>query len=241
MTYGNPFVAAADRYAAGRPYHHARTLGRALAGRRPRSALDVACGTGLSTRGLADLGIPAVGTDLVPAMVARARADTGLPYAVASAEALPVASGSVELVTVSSAVHWFGRDRFLAEVARVLRPGGLLLLYEHAGARPADPAYVGWVGDTYLVRYPAPPRGPMAAAVEPGERFVVERSERWRDEVPFTLAGLVAYLLSQTNLVDEDPAVVTPWLRAELRPFFPGQEPVPFAFDAGAQLLRLVG
>jgi hypothetical protein len=61
VTRPNPFAAAADRYAEGRPYHHARTLRRALAGRTPHLALDVACGTGLSTRGLAELGIAAVG------------------------------------------------------------------------------------------------------------------------------------------------------------------------------------
>jgi SAM-dependent methyltransferase len=77
VTYRNPFAGAADQYAEGRPYHHARTLRRALAGRRPGVALDVARGTGLSTRGLAELGIAAVGVDVVPAMVARARADTG--------------------------------------------------------------------------------------------------------------------------------------------------------------------
>ena len=76
--------AAGSRWPDRRPYHHARTLRRALAGEKPRVALDVACGTGLSTRGLAELGIAAVGVEVVPAMVARARADTALPYAVAT-------------------------------------------------------------------------------------------------------------------------------------------------------------
>lgn len=174
VTYGNPFATSADVYAAGRPYHHERTLRRALSGAAtsragrpgravrtpagrsgpaartpagwPDSALDVACGTGLSTRALAELGIRAAGLDPVPAMVARARADTGLPFAVAAAEALPVADASVDLVTVASGVHWFDQDRFAAEAARVLRPGGTLLLYEHAGASlPDEPAYAGWL------------------------------------------------------------------------------------------------
>jgi SAM-dependent methyltransferase len=242
VTFGNPFAGSADRYAAGRPYHHVRTLRRMLGDHAPADALDVACGTGLGTRGLAEIGVRPVGVDVVPEMVARARADTGLPFAVAAAEALPLRDGAVDLVTVGSAIHWFDRDRFVAETARVLRPGGWLLVYEHANAHlPADPAYTEWVRTRYVVRYPPAPRGPMVATFDAGDRFALERAETWEDEVTLTLDQLVAYLLSQTNTIDRDPAEVRPWLHAELGPFFAGGSPVQFAFRAGGQLLRLVG
>ncbi|CAA9290738.1 MAG: hypothetical protein AVDCRST_MAG41-4331, partial [uncultured Corynebacteriales bacterium] len=133
----NPFDSGTmvARYAAGRPYHHGRTVRRALGDRRYDRALDLACGTGLSTRALAERGTAVVGVDVVPAMVAWARRTTGLPYAVGSAEALPVADRSVDLVAVSSGVHWFAAGPVAAEAARVLRPGGALLLYEYAGAQ----------------------------------------------------------------------------------------------------------
>jgi SAM-dependent methyltransferase len=237
VTWGNPFATAADRYADGRPYHHERTLRRALAG-RPGPALDVACGTGLSTRALAALGIPALGLDPAPAMVARARADTGLPFVVGAAEALPVRDGSVDLVTVSSGVHWFDQDRFAAEAARVLRPGGALLLYEHAGADlPAEPAFREWLRGTYLRRYPSPPRGPMAEVFDGRGRFRVEASDRWSDEVPFDRSGFAAYLLTQSNLLGEEPAPVRAWLLGELAPFFPGEQTV--TFTASYRRLRL--
>lgn len=238
MTHRNPFAAAADRYAEGRPYHHPRTLRRALAGETPRVALDVACGTGLSTRGLAELGIAAVGVDVVPEMVARARADTALPYAVAAAEALPLAAGTVDLVTVGSGVHWFDQRRFAAEAARVLRPGGVLLLYEHAGATLPDPAYLDWLRGTYLCRFPSPPRGALAADFPAVGEFVLERTDRWPDEVSMTRARFAAYLATQSNVADERPELVRAWFEAELAPFFGGDQPQLVSFRASYLLLR---
>jgi SAM-dependent methyltransferase len=238
VTYPNPFVAAADRYARGRPYHHARTLRRALAGWAPRTALDVACGTGLSTRGLAELGIAAVGVDVAPAMVARARADTGLPYAVAAAEALPLGAGAVDLVTVGSGVHWFDQERFAAEAARVLRPGGALLLYEHAGATLPDPAFADWMRGTYLTRFPSPPRGALAAEFPETGRFPLAGSDRWPDVVPMTRTDFVAYLATQSNVADEPPARIRDWFTVELTPFFRGDGPQPVTFQASYRLLR---
>jgi len=238
VTRPNPFVSAADRYAEGRPYHHARTLRRALAGWTPGLALDVACGTGLSTRGLAELGIAAVGVDVAAAMVARARADTGLPYAVASAEALPVATGAVDLVTVGSAVHWFDQQRFAAEAGRVLRPGGALLLYEHGGATLPDPAFLDWKRGTYLRRFPSPPRGPLAADFPATGGFVPERTDEWPDEVAMTRAGFAAYLTTQSNVAGEPVDRVRGWFEAELAPFFDSGRPRVLRFRGSCRLLR---
>ena len=50
------------------------------------------------------------------------------------AETLPVPSSSADLVTVSTAAHWFDLPRFLREVDRVLAPGGVLAMYGYCGA-----------------------------------------------------------------------------------------------------------
>jgi SAM-dependent methyltransferase len=53
-------------------------------------------------------------------------------YYVASAEASSLAGGSVELITVAQALHWFDLDRFYDEARRVLKPGGVLAVWTYA-------------------------------------------------------------------------------------------------------------
>lgn len=47
------------------------------------------------------------------------------------AEELPVPDGSVDLLTASSAAHWFDQSRFLAEANRVLKVGGCVALLDY--------------------------------------------------------------------------------------------------------------
>jgi ubiquinone/menaquinone biosynthesis C-methylase UbiE len=131
----NPFVSVApDTYARGRPYHHPRALAHRAQwiGEQPvRRALDVACGTGLSSVALSDLARHVVGVEAAFEMVARASWGEGRTYVSAAAEALPIADSSVDLLTVASAIHWFNQPAFFAEAARTLRDGGWLAIYDY--------------------------------------------------------------------------------------------------------------
>ncbi|WP_216206895.1 class I SAM-dependent methyltransferase [Amycolatopsis aidingensis] len=105
----------------------ARLLGEV----RGRSVLEVGCGSAPCTRWLAEQGARAVGIDLSAGMLRHALADhrrTGAdaPLIQASAERLPLATGSFDAVcSAFGAVPFVAElDAVFAEVARVLRPGG---------------------------------------------------------------------------------------------------------------------
>ena len=133
----NPFVApnTAEVYAQGRPCFHPLVLEKVrekLSLNAPvKLALDVACGTGLSTRALLAVAEQVIGTDTSEGMLEQAPKDARITYHQAPAESLPLENESADLITVSSAFHWFERSAFLREARRVLRPGGWLAIYEN--------------------------------------------------------------------------------------------------------------
>jgi ubiquinone/menaquinone biosynthesis C-methylase UbiE len=95
---------------------------------RGRSVLEVGCGTGLLLRRIAAFASHARGVDLSPGMLARARA-RGLHVDLASATALPFADASFDVACSFKVLpHVRAVDRALAEMARVVRPGGHLLV-----------------------------------------------------------------------------------------------------------------
>ena len=122
------FAGAAAVYARHRPSYPAALLDEVLAhagaGRGDRVA-DVGCGTGILTRLLADRGLDVVGVDPNGDMLAEARAAGGpARYRRGEAEATGLEAGSVRLVTVAQAFHWFDAEGALAEFDRILEPGG---------------------------------------------------------------------------------------------------------------------
>jgi SAM-dependent methyltransferase len=100
------------------------------------TVLDIACGPGTVTRLAAQRVGPkgrVIGCDLSPAMLELARSknsiDGGAPvdYLECPADALGVADDSIDLVTCQQGLQFFpDRDAALAEMRRVLRPGGRL-------------------------------------------------------------------------------------------------------------------
>jgi SAM-dependent methyltransferase len=136
------FEAGADAYERGRPGYSPEAverLVRELAIRPGSRVLDLAAGTGKLTRMLAPTGATIVAVEPVAAMRAKlAAAVPGIEIRGGTAEAIPLPERSVDAVTVGQAFHWFDGDRALAEIHRVLRPGGGLGLIWQA-REPARP------------------------------------------------------------------------------------------------------
>jgi SAM-dependent methyltransferase len=143
MSRATTFGTRADAYDRLRPSPAPQALDHVIPAGTRRVA-DLAAGTGLVTRAvLARPDAPAVvAVEPDPRMLARLVATAPAAHAVRGvAEALPLAAGAVDVVLASSAWHWFDPDLATAEIARVLRPGGVLgLLWSRA-----DPT-VEWVG-----------------------------------------------------------------------------------------------
>jgi SAM-dependent methyltransferase len=88
---------------------------------------DVGAGTGKLTGPLLALGLEVAAVEPDPGMLAVLRREhpTAVPY-LAGAEALPIPDASVDAVLAGQAWHWFPHEQAVAEVRRVLRPGGWL-------------------------------------------------------------------------------------------------------------------
>jgi SAM-dependent methyltransferase len=127
----------ADRYDAVRPRSPAVLveLLPLLAGvERPALVVDLGAGTGLSTRAWAASADAVFGVEPNAAMRRRAEAATDAPnvrYVGASSYATGLEDGAADLVTCSQSFHWMEPQATLAEVGRILRPGGVFCAYEY--------------------------------------------------------------------------------------------------------------
>ncbi len=113
----------------------------------PRHILDVGCGTGYLLRQLAARCPQAelAGIDPAPAMIEAARAAAGgdrLQLVAGTAEDLPWPAGTFDLiVSTTSFDHWADQQAGLAQCARVLAPGGWLVLTDQ---------FSGWLWPTLI-------------------------------------------------------------------------------------------
>ncbi len=133
-----------------------------LSGREPGVALDAACGTGRFAEFLARLGHQVIGIDSSPDMLAHAR--RRVPdgeFHVAELDRLPLPDDSADVIVCSLAlVHVPRLEPVLAEFARVLRPGGDLVISDihhelvtrGSGIKALGPAGEPCIAPTYRHR-----------------------------------------------------------------------------------------
>lgn len=243
---------AARRYAAHRPRAHAQVLEilrREMAGLLPvERAADVGCGTGHSSIALLPYAGAVVGIDPSSEMLKQAERHPRIEYRKGYAEALPVRAGEFDLVSVSSAYHWFDQERFVAEAARVLRPGGWLVLYKTGsiGSIADQPRFTTWRREVLKVRYPKIARHGerLTAELAAACGFAEFSGETFADVRRYTLDEYVENLLTHSSVIrvvergPEPVDAVRAWLRDELGGYFPGGT-AQFTHESWIQVFRL--
>lgn len=192
-------------YHAHRPGYPDQALRWALAAatREVGQVLDLAAGTGKLTAGLHDLGLAVTAVepdDGMRGVLTGAYPDVSA--LAGTAEAIPLPDSAVDAVFVGQAFHWFDRDVALAEIARVLRPGGVLAVLWNGedpdvewltgfGAASETSAPGGWYGEL---------TAPEHESFDQAERTVVAHS------MPRTIDSMIDYLGTHSRLlmVDDD-------------------------------------
>jgi len=135
----------AARYARYRPSYPDAAIDAVLDRLKPERILDLGAGTGKLTSSLIGRAAEVVAVEPDHAMLAelsrtvsQARAMTG------SAEQIPLPDSSVDVVVVGQAYHWFAHPSADHEMARVLRPGGVVGLLWNFPDRTVE-----WVTKVY--------------------------------------------------------------------------------------------
>jgi len=193
--------------------------------------LDLGAGTGKLTRLLVAAFDHVIAVE--PAEAMRRLLATVCPDSEAlagSAEEIPLADDAVDAVFAAEAFHWFDGERALAEIARVLRPQGALVLIWNLPAGPTEPS-------TAALDRLIHDRAPRDLAYDPGDLCASRyASGEWRHalaESPFeelqearlpnpqTLDrdGLVAFLASMgwiADLPEEDRLALLDEIRSLL-------------------------
>ena len=165
-----------------------------LSDRRYGIAVDVGAGPGFTAFAIADRCDHVIATDVTPEMLEQARSlrvERGAPQTqmmLATAEALPYRDGSIDLITCRTAAHHFvDVEAWLGEVARVLSPGGELILIDTVS--PDDAEAEEWMHRIEIWRDPSHARNLTTsewenATVDAGMRVVETAMSRVYLEYP---------------------------------------------------------
>lgn len=217
MNFKDHFSKQADDYAKYRPVYPA-TLFKYLASQAKERKLACDCGTG---SGQAALGLAAhfdrvIATDPSAAQIQNAVSHPKVLYKAAPAEKTDIADGTVDLIAVAQALHWFDLDHFYAEARRVLKPAGVMAAWCY-GLNEIESGI-----DEIVRRYYRDVVGPYW----PPERRLID--ERYRT-IPFPIAELVppAFHMEADWTLDEYLGYLGTWSATQRYRQQQGTDPLP--------------
>lgn len=195
------FAAAADTYAKARPSYPVDAVAW-LIGDAER-ILDLGAGTGKLTQALVELDRDAIAVDPVEEMLDELSiAVPGVPRILGSAEDIPLDDDDVDAVVAGQAWHWFDTKRAIPEIARVLRPGGVLGLVWNSRDTSVD--WMRRAGEIMKERHDA--SATFEEYVRITEPFgpVAEHVVRWTDRM--SRARFLDLVRSRSYFITATPA-----------------------------------
>eukprot|EP00386_Alphamonas_edax_P013824 GDKI01042597.1.p1 GENE.GDKI01042597.1~~GDKI01042597.1.p1 ORF type:complete len:305 (-),score=44.72 GDKI01042597.1:97-1011(-) len=184
------------------------------------TAADIACGSGQAAIDLAVKFTRVIGIDASAEQVAQAPPAGNIVFRQGTSESTGLDRGSVDLIAVAQAFHWFETHKFYTEAARILKPKGTLAIWAYCAGSPmhveqntpendeilpvniaARDAFMD-VYTNHMTRYFAPQIRAMVdnkyAGMEPGEGTEfhhVSRYDTHMDKI-MPLAALTQYMWS---------------------------------------------
>lgn len=192
-SFGN----GAAEYAVGRPHYPREALEWALPA-KARTAVDVGAGTGRLTETLLECGLSV--TSVEPSEEMRAYIPSSATAIAANAESLPLDDASVDAVVVGQAWHWFDVPAAVAEAARVIKPGGALVLLWNL--LDIDDEATRIVADIINeeARTDNSPDS-LSAPFDPNDAFPSPEVRFFRHTEPYTIERIVAYAMSRSQAI----------------------------------------
>jgi SAM-dependent methyltransferase len=235
----NPFATAAmaQGYASNRPALHDRIIDsvcRQLAlDHLGDIALDIGCGSGLSTQPLVGRSRLAVGIEPVWEMARCACAVApGAVFVRGQGERMPFADASVDTMTAAGSLNFANPAGVLLEAHRALKPSGVLIVYDFSQGRSfhSGKELSAWF-DEFVHRYPRQPS--EAIPLDPNklarmaEGFRVAGSLEFSFTVSYDWSAYLAYMMTEVNIAaairrGEPEADIRAWLSATLPTVFGG-------------------
>ncbi len=145
MTFKDLFSAQSKEYAKFRPTYP-KELFAYLSAVAPDHSMVWDCGTGSgqAALGLTEYFAHIVATDPSQLQLQQALKHPKIEYRICSAETTDLVNGSIALISVAQAFHWFRQEEFFLEVKRVSKPGAILAIwcYELSQVSPEVDALV---------------------------------------------------------------------------------------------------
>ena len=194
------FANVSDAYDRARPTYPIEAV-TWMTGRVPSTVVELGAGTGKLTDRLLELGHDVLATDPLDEMLQHLRLrHPELRVATAPAEAVPVATRTVDTVVAAQAFHWFDHEKALREAARMLKSEGRLALCWNVRDER-----IPWVRRLGAIIGTSPTDRDWSSVLVSSRQFGYVETATFKHRQPVKRQDLRDLVLSRSNVAVMDP------------------------------------